>query len=242
MIISVVSFILFGFFVLPLKDESESDDRQFQEETENNYLLVMKAIYNCKLLRLILPFQMSFGLSIGFTTNYVNGIVVKENINSGAIGVLSALGIVAGVLQSFIVAGFGIKDYAVMVSGCFCFLFCVLPFLFFSAEFLSQWKFIVFYYILHGFGRGIWENTNKAVVSVYFNKNDSNSKYKEAAFASIYFASGLAGAVGHGLFQYCSIDVIIITNILMALLALWGYHKSHTLFNIVDEVVEYQKL
>lgn len=89
---------------------------------------------------------------------------------------------------------------------------------------LSQWGNIIIYYILHGVARGVWENTNKAVISEYF------SDYTDVAFGAVYFSSGLSGAMGYYIYKYMTRFQMSLLNTLIPLIALFCYHFSEKLF------------
>jgi hypothetical protein len=52
---------------------------------------------------------------------------------------------------------------------------------------------MVIYFVVRGVARGVWEGVNKANIALCFRDSTED---RQAAFAAIYFASGLAGALG----------------------------------------------
>jgi hypothetical protein len=54
-------------------------------------LSVMKLLYASKTLRLLVPYQLCFGLSLGFVDAYVNRVLVAGYIGDGYIGALTAI-------------------------------------------------------------------------------------------------------------------------------------------------------
>ena len=77
-----------------------------------------------------------------------------------------------------------------------------------------------------GAARGVWENTNKSVIAEYF----PESSDRQAAFAMVYFSSGLAGAMGYLLFKWMSRSALAWLNIVASCLAIICYHWSYILF------------
>jgi hypothetical protein len=88
---------------------------------------------------------------------------------------------------------------------------------------------MVVYFVVLGASRGVWENTNKAVIAESFNDVD----FRETAYAAIYFSSGLAGAVGFSLALIISMDDFAIMLIAISVCSLIGYHLS-TLSHLMD--------
>lgn len=59
---------------------------------------------------------------------------------------------------------------------------------------------LIFVYMLHGVGRGIFESTNKAVIADFF------GDHAPAAFANVIWSSGGASALGFFMFPLLSGD------------------------------------
>lgn len=78
---------------------------------------------------------------------------------------------------------------------------------------------------MQGTARGIWENTNKAVVAEYFPVSE-----RKAAFSMVYFSSGLAGAFGYLMFKFLSRSELAWLNIASSCLAIVCYHRCFQLF------------
>jgi MFS family permease len=177
-----------------------------------NAFAVVEAIVFTPKLQLLLPFQISFGFSAGLIQTYINGVIVKDYIGEGYIGLFA--GIVT--LTAFIIAqplaiisntpAFG-KELIMTVGG-LSFAIGGLLLLLLPDKLIASWPIIILYYIIHGIARGIWENTNKAVVAEFF----SASSTRDSAFASIYFASGLSGAIGFVSYQFMSRKTIAVVN------------------------------
>jgi hypothetical protein len=196
-------------------------------------LSVMKLLYASKTLRLLVPYQLCFGLSLGFVDAYVNRVLVAGYIGDGYIGALTAISTASAAAvvmplawmankydkdatkhsnQTKVDSGMDGKSRVMFVGGvCFVagpLLVAILP----EAS-MGNWPFLVFFFVLHGIARGVWESTNKAVVADLFTSSEvrdpsgthdgsssNTSKDKDSdlssAFATIYFTSGMAGSVG----------------------------------------------
>jgi MFS family permease len=110
--------------------------------------------------------------------------------------------------------------WAVMVFGALCFAFAGAAMHCMSDAVLSTWPWIVTFFIIHGAARGVWESTNKAVIALYFPEEES----QQVAFAAVYFASGLSGALGFLLSGLAPRECIAALNLTISLLALVCYH------------------
>ena len=142
------------------------------------------------------------------------------------------------------------------------------------------WAFLVFYFLIYGLGRGVWESTNKAIVAEYFpdkdvvevtsyneeqenssssnsgsssssnsnsnsnSKSNSNSSVdtnlnhgtgtncmnlRDAAYAAVYFTSGLTGAIAYLSFRYMTKGQLIALNTIVPIVALYCFHRSYSL-------------
>lgn len=214
---------------------------------------------------LMLPYQLSFGFGASYISYYVDGIILNDSGKEGYIGVLSALSIVIASVIAFPLYtysnSFGKHD--VMVFGAMCFGGCTSVLLFFKNHFLSQWTSVIPLISLYGMGRGIWENTNKALLTDVFSEEDKggyseavaeevrtsvsdrSSSYigtpaflysltslpddsldedKEVAFATIYFASGIAGAIGYFLYPHITRQSIALINVALAIMSVTCNH------------------
>jgi MFS family permease len=188
-----------------------------------NAFAVVEAIVFTPKLQLLLPFQISFGFSAGLIQTYINGVIVKDYIGEGYIGLFA--GIVT--LTAFIIAqplaiisnvpAFG-KELIMTVGG-LSFAFGGLLLLVLSDKLIASWPIIILYYTIHGIARGIWENTNKAVVAEFFPVLST----RDSAFASIYFASGLSGAIGFVSYQFMSREAIAVMNSAVGIFSIFAF-------------------
>jgi len=170
----------------------------------NDVLAVGTSIINDRRLHLLIPFQISFGLTSGFFGFYINASIVAAHIGDGYIGFFIGIATFSAVVLSIPYARISnhtrYGPWIIMLFGALCFALAGFPLLVASNEQISSWSFLVFYYIIHGAARGAWESTNKAIVTEIF----LSEKGRTIAFASVYFTSGLAGAFGFLFYQYMS--------------------------------------
>ncbi len=189
-----------------------------------------RALWSNRVLQLMVPYQVCFGISAGFVDTYINGVIVNRYIGDGYIGLLSGLSILVAVLLAYPLAQISNRvrhgKYYIMVAGGVCFACAGLPLLFFSDRTIGQWAFLVPYFAVHGAARGIWENTNKAVVAEYFAPDGTAAELRDAAFAAVYFTSGLAGAFGYLFFKFMSRGQLAALNICVSVAAIAAYHFS----------------
>lgn len=187
---------------------------------------VTYAILTIPRLQLLLPFQICFGFSAGFVSYYINSFIVAKFIGDGYIGSLSAMSTLSAVILSWpfakICNHFENGKWAVMIFGCLAFLFTGLSVLVLTNEQIGNWGFLSAYFILHGAARGIFESTNKAVVSEYFHDEES----RDVAFAAIYFTSGISGALGFICYQFMTRTQLALLNTILPVIALVCYHIS----------------
>lgn len=217
----------------------------FFDNVTTDMLEVGKMMMSVRKLQFLIPYQICFGLSAGLVDTYVNGVIVKTYIGEGYIGVLSGLVTLTAALLSAPLVLIGNtkkgrgKDW-IMIAGGICFGFGGLMLLVLTDAQIALWPVIITYYILHGAARGIWENTNKAVVSEMF---EHSPNMRDAAFAAVYFSSGLAGALGFAFFQFLSKSMIALVNLLISGTAIMAFiiarklHRRDLLAHEVRQVV-----
>jgi hypothetical protein len=88
--------------------------------------------------------------------------------------------------------------------------------------------------MIHGAARGIWENTNKAVIAEYF----SQGEFRDVAYAAVYFSSGLAGAFGYLFFKFMTRNELAMLNIIVAGVAMISFHFSSVLYRNMNKNLE----
>jgi hypothetical protein len=215
---------------------SDTDDDDDYDHTDTSTFLyhifmsdalsVIKAIYTQTKLQLILPYQITFGFTSGFMNAYITAEIVSSYHGDGYVGLFSGITTMTAVLlaypYSFISNTFTHgKYYTMLTGGLSFFLVGILAYL--PKAVMAQWGFLFFYFVIYGFGRGAWENTNKAVIAEYFPKK----KMREVAYASIYFTSGLSAAIGYCSYQYMTIEQLATLNTFVPLIAMGAYHFSY---------------
>jgi MFS family permease len=221
---------------------SNSNNNTSNQLTETQIMLshvfsVAKALLTNRKLQLLMPFQVAFGLSAGLIQIYVNGVIVKDYLGGSYIGLFAGIITLTAVViaqplawisRHYETNGTGIR--MIMIFGGFSFSLGGLLLLVLSREMIAKWEIIIFYYIFHGIGRGIWENTNKAIVAEYF--SSSSTEERDVSFASIYFASGFSGAMGFLFFQFISVRNIAILNTIVSLLGMVGFLLAQNIHEI----------
>ncbi len=185
-------------------------------------------------LQLLIPYQICFGFSAGLVETYVNGVIVKKLIGDGYIGFLSGTVTLTASLLAGPMAYISNKvphgRSIVMIMGIVCFAMGGLFLICLNDNEIASWSVILWYYVFHGAARGVWENTNKALIADFFPSADM----RDAAFASVYFSSGLAGAMGFIFFQFMSRNTIATVNLLSSVIALVCYLFAQNLQNKED--------
>lgn len=190
---------------------------------------VSRLIFTDRRMQLMLPYQLCFGFSVGLVNTYVLAVVVKAHLRDGYIGLLSGItALTAGCLAApfGLVAGrFASGRTVIMVLGALCFAYGGGVLLCFSDAELATWPSIVIFFVMHGIARGVWENTNKATIAIYFPALHE----RQAAFAAVSCASGLSGALGFLIFRVFTRNAVAIVNLAISIIALFSYLASTVL-------------
>jgi hypothetical protein len=156
-------------------------------------------------IALLMPFQVSFGLASSLLIYYVFGTIIANSDDLGDewVGLLSAIVVFVGTLIALPSAKLAkaVGKTPMMILGGCCFSLMGLVLLVESDSTMGTWGAIVPYLCIQGVGRGIWENTNKAVVADFFGYDAEKTG---AAFALISFANGMATALGFFAFNAMS--------------------------------------
>jgi hypothetical protein len=177
-----------------------------------------------------------FGISAGFVDTYIHGVIVTNYIGDGYIGLLSGISILTAVLLAYPLAYISNNlhngKYYVMLFGGICFALGGFIVLILNDETIAKWSIILPYFMIHGAARGIWENTNKAIVAEYF----SHGEFRDVAFAAVYFSSGFAGAFGYLFFKFMSRNELAILNIVISIIAMISFHYSNVLYHKMRKV------
>eukprot|EP01036_Dinobryon_divergens_P027747 gene27747-36569_t len=129
---------------------------------------------------------------------YVMGTVIAKSPYLGKeyVGLLAAVVVLSGALMSIPLATlanlFGKK--IVILSGNLALVATSLVFFLMPNDEMGTWLVILPYCIVFGIGRGVWENTNKAVIADFFSQD---SVACTTAFSAAAFFTGYAGALGY---------------------------------------------
>lgn len=222
---------------IPTSDDDNTEDLStistYYDLFTDQSLAVLRAIRSDRKLCCLLPYQVCFGLTSGFVNTFINGSVVKGGLGEGYIGFLNGISVLTAVLLAAPLACLSNSllhgNWFIMVFGCLCYSFLGLTVATAPLHLLQRWDVMVVYFVVLGASRGVWENTNKAVIAESFNDVD----FRETAYAAIYFSSGLAGAVGFSLALIISMDDFAIMLIAISVCSLIGYHLS-TVSNLMD--------
>lgn len=239
---AIISVFIFWRYIWQLFDDSNIKNRSvghsFWQNTINDMTSVSIAIMSMRKLQLLIPYQICFGFSSGLINYYVSGFIVSKYIGDGYIGFLSSLTTVIAALiiipATWIANKFNrLGRWIVMMIGGCCFLFNSASLLTNSDKELGTWLVMILYFSIHGIARGVWESTNKAVVTEYF----EDEEMREIAFGAIYFTSGISGAIGYVSYQYMSRFQLALLNTLISILAIGCYHFSTKIVSSQDHQI-----
>lgn len=186
------------FAVATLSDLQEAGTWNLQLDTILvNSFAAIKLVSTDPALAFLIPFQIAFGFASSFVPYYILGTVIDKSSLLGPtyLGLLSAIIVLTGTIiaipLSMVTSVVG--KPVVMTIGALALSYTGFALLIFSNQVLGTWTYILIYLIIFGIGRGIWENTNKAIIAdLYVDSNQST-----AAFAAITFFNGIAGAAGY---------------------------------------------
>ena len=252
MLIGCIAVILFALFVRPFISTEDrrslgSSGAIILDDIKRDLLGVIEAIYRDHKLKLILPYQICFGFSSSMVNTFIVSQVISTHIGDGYVGFLSALTTMTAVALSYpftLVANRFYKGkYWIMLLGAAAFLLSGLALLL-PMTVLASWSVLVFYFIIYGFGRGVWENTNKAVVAEYFGEQTGENLGRpsgqvdsvtlphfraslQSAYASIYFTSGLSAAIGYASYASMSQSQMAALNIIVPISAWITFDMSY---------------
>lgn len=202
-------------------------DKLWWKEVRADSFAVWVALLRSAPLRYLIPYQLCFGFAASFVNTYINAVVVAGQQGDGYIGFLAGAATITAVIlaapYAYIANNVKAGMWYVMIFGGCCFLYAGIAALSMSVEQLGTWQSLVPFFIIHGAARGVWENTNKAVIADYF----ADQTMRDSAYAAVYCSSGLTGAIGFLLFKFVPSTAVAALNLIMAFLALAGYHYSY---------------
>lgn len=272
-IAGIVSVI---FFALRVRSFSSSEDARTTSRAEDlwermkkDIVSVISAMGQDRKLQLLLPYQVCFGFSASMVNAFIFSQIVGKHIGDGYVGFLSALTTLTAVgtsyPYSYIASNYQHGKYWIMHGGSLSFFITGLA-LYMDTDTLASWATLVFYFMIHGFARGAWENTNKAMIAEYFKEmktnntvpvdrgNDGISRREgegephreqrftvtstQSAYASVYFTSGLSAAIGFASYSSMTQSQIAALNVFMPLFAALCFDSSYRMHNAQMAVVE----
>lgn len=236
---------IFGCFVVHLYDDRVDDapaDESSAVAPDNvtgKMRDIRRDIYSTlyfissnKQILFLIPYQISFGLYASFINYYVNSNVVANHVGIGYIGVLSAVATITAAVMAMpcSYAANRFKKCNVIILGALSFAAASTMMLTLSNKAMAFWPLIVFYYVLYGLGRSIWENTNKSVITDYF----QNPLERDMAYATVYFFSGISAAFGFLFYQFANRTTLVLINFIIPIF-------SCVSFLFGDSIVEANK-
>jgi len=147
-----------------------------------------------------MPLMASMNIAFGIVSAYLNGYLIGQvasrYIGVGYAGYLASIIAVVAAMIS-IPNAFGLipAEWAryYMFGGPVGFGLVVLLPIILGFGTLGNWGGLVTLFVLHGIGRGVWENTNKAIFAMYFAHD--NGKHELGAFSNIIIQNGAASAI-----------------------------------------------
>jgi MFS family permease len=193
-------------------------------------------VYSDVRLLLIIPFQLCVGLAFSFVPFYVFGTIIadSDNLGSAYVGLISATIPLTGSAMAFPTAAVASKYGKVlpMTIGAIGLGMAGLAVIIFSDETLGTWEFVMVYIVVYGIGRGVYENTNKAVVVDFFSHgrntcSDAKRGDITAAFAATNFARNIASAFGYFAFNHISRLEMSLLVFVFAIVGLLCYYAAH---------------
>jgi len=193
------------------------------------------------LLILLVPVQFAFGFACSFVNYYVFGSIIADSAKLGSryIGALSALVCCCGAVMA-IPAGWVAKAHGkvgLMVVGSCCLATVGVGVLLCSNDQLASWGSIIVYLAIYGVGRGIWENTNKAVVADFF--SDGAPSASTSAFAAVAFTSGLSKSIGFFVWPSQPRETIAVIIVVASAVSIISYLFAVSLYEVRTKTVQF---
>lgn len=178
-------------------------------------------------LLLVIPFQLCVGLAFSFVPFYVFGKIIADSdeLGSAYVGLISATIPLTGSAMAFPTATIANKygKPLPMTIGAMGLGMAGLAVIAFSDKTLGTWPYVMSYIVIYGIGRGVYENTNKAVIADFF----SSGSDVTAAFAATNFARNIASAFGYFAFNHISRFEMSLFVLLFAMVGLLCYYAAH---------------
>lgn len=170
----------------------------------------------------LVPFQVSFGLATSVIIFYVFGHIIagSDVLGTEYVGFLSSIVVVVGTAMAIPGSSLAtvIGKEPLMIAGSLCFSFVGFILLMANDDTLGSWGGVVGVLCLHGVGRCVWENQNKATIADLYDKENM-----PAAFAIISFSNGVATAIGFFTFSELAREEMAIICGVAGVVALCSY-------------------
>lgn len=184
-------------------------------------------------MALLIPYQLAFGFTSSFVPYYIYGTLVSksEKLGSTYVGVLSAVVALTATSvalpSAFLAHKYG-KRYVIFigvlsllgVGGCF-----ILA----NDATLGSWYVLFPLLIVYGIGKGIWESSNKAVITDFFLDSVENTT---TAFTAVEFFNGYAGALAFFTFMYLPRRGMAWTIVILSFIGLISYTVAFLLNDV----------
>lgn len=180
---------------------------------------VAKEIRNSTQLQLLIPFQVTIGLSIGLIHVYVNGTIVDRYDGIGYIGLLAGIMAFSAALFACPIAAFalqvtnGLLHMILAASGVI--VVGSILFLSISTPQLLEWGTMVLYFLFLAFARAVWESVNKAQFGIMFQKEEQ----RETAYCALYFTQTVGILFAWSFFPLMNPAAIGAINLLCAIVS-----------------------
>jgi MFS family permease len=213
---SLLCFITFVYVFFYL--EQLSVEPSLETSLQHTKAVITMTFTNRRAIALS-PMAITFGFISVFISTYVNDEVIKDYIDTYAVGYL-------GVIQTATVSILAVPwnhflgVEGVLIAGTFAYALVAGAFLEFSNKQLGNWNYIWMVYVLYGIGRISWETTTKAIVADFY------PFARSTAFANLNFLSGLASTCYSFMTSDLSAAALAISFLVPALLILPGYYYA----------------
>lgn len=126
--------------------------------------LAGRLLYNDMKLVLLIPFQITYGLTSSMIMYYLLGTIILDSNHLGeqTIGLFSAIIVLSGAILATPFARYANNNgkNIVMMFGSVCFFVSGMTLYLFSDETIGTWKMMIPYTIIFGMGRGVWVRNN----------------------------------------------------------------------------------
>lgn len=184
-------------------------------------------------MALLVPYQLAFGFTSSFVPYYVFGTVVSRSSKLGStyVGVLSAVVALTAASvalpSAFLAHRYG-KRYVMFIGG-LCLLIVGGCFFIADDETLGTWYVMFPLLIVYGIGRGVWESSNKAVITDFFAGSIEDTT---TAFTVIEFFNGYAGALAYFTFMYLPRKGMASTVVTLSFMGMGFYFRAFLLNDV----------